>query len=66
MCVFVVSTLVGGDEGDVFCSRGHAEYLVAVDLALHLRQVAKGTSDARGEVRNVAHLNQQLHTGRDV
>lgn len=55
------STLVGGDEGDILGSRRHAEYLVAVDLSLHLRQVAKGTGDAHRKVRNVAHLHQQLY-----
>ena len=62
VCVFVLCTLVGGDDGDVLGSRRHAEYLVAVDLALHLRQVAEGAGDAGGEVRHVAHLHQQLHT----
>lgn len=37
MRVFAVLTLVSGDEGDVFGSRRHTEYLVAVNLALYLR-----------------------------
>lgn len=53
--------MVGGDEGDILGSRRHAEYLVAVDLSLHLRQVAKGAGDAHRKVRNVAHLHQQLY-----
>lgn len=63
MRLFAVHTLVGGDEGDVLGSRRHTEYLVAIDLPLHLCQVAKGAGDACRKVRNVAHLHQQLHTG---
>lgn len=36
-CLFGLCTLVSGDERDVFGCRRHAEDLVAVDLALHLR-----------------------------
>lgn len=53
-------TLVSGDEGDVFGSRRHAEYLVAVHLALHLGQVSEGAGDSRGEVWDVTHLHQKL------
>lgn len=53
-------TLVSGDEGNVFGSRRHAEYLVAVDLALHLGQVSEGAGDSRREVRDVTHLHQKL------
>lgn len=62
MCRFVVSTLVGGDERDILGGRRHAEYLVAIDLPFHLRQVAKGAGDARRKVGNVAHLHEKLHT----
>lgn len=58
-----VPTLVSGDDRDVFGSRGHTENLVAVDLAVHLRQVAKGAGDAGRKVRNVTHFDQQLHMG---
>lgn len=59
--VFEVSTLVGGDERHILGSRRDAEYLVAVDLPFHLRQVAKGAGDTGGKIRHVAHLHQQLH-----
>lgn len=58
-----IPTLVSGDDRDVFGSRGHTENLVAVDLAVHLRQVAKGAGDAGRKVRNVTHFDQQLHMG---
>lgn len=60
MWVFAVPTLVSGDEGDVFGSRRHTEYLVAVNLALYLRQVSKGAGDTCWEVWNMTHLHQQL------
>lgn len=61
MCV--ASTLVGGNQGHILGSRRHTQYLVAIDLPLHLRQVAEGASDARRKVWNVAHLHQQLNKG---
>lgn len=63
MCISVVSTLVSGDEGDILGSRRDTKYLVAIDLPLHLRQVAKGAGDACRKVWNIAHLHQQLHMG---
>ena len=65
MRLFVVFTLVGGDEGNILGSRRHTEYLVAIDLSLHLRQVPKGAGDARRKVWNVAHFHQQLNKGWD-
>lgn len=60
MCV---CTLVCGDEGDILGSRRHTQYLVAIDLPVHLGQVAKGAGDACRKVWNIAHLHQQLHVG---
>lgn len=61
MRVFVGSTLVGGDEGDILGSGRHTEYLVAIDLPLYLRQVSKGAGDARRKIWNMTHLHQQLY-----
>lgn len=63
VCVFlfVVSTLISWDEGDILGSRRDTQDLVAIDLPLHLCQVAKGTCDACRKVWNIAHLHQQLH-----
>lgn len=58
--MFAAPTLVSGDERDVFGSRRHTENLVAVHLALHLRQVPEGAGDSRREVRNMTHLHQKL------
>lgn len=60
MCV-AVSTLVGGDERDILGGRRHAQYLVAIYLPLHLRQVSKGAGDACGKVWNMTHPHQQLY-----
>lgn len=60
--MFSVSTLVSGDERDILGSRRYAEDLVAIDLALHFCQVAKGAGDASRKVWNIAHLHQQLRT----
>lgn len=57
VCLFSVSTLVSGDEGDIFSSRRFAEYLVAIDLALYFCQVAKRAGDAGRKVWYVAHLH---------
>lgn len=59
--LFVISTLVSGDEGNILSSRRHTEYLVAIDLPLHLCQVPKGAGDACRKVWDVAHLHQQLY-----
>lgn len=52
-----VATLVSRDDGHVFGGRRQAQDLVAVHLALNLRQVAEGAGDSRGKVWNVSHLH---------
>lgn len=53
--------MVSGDEGDILGGWRHTQYLVAIDLPLNLRQVAEGAGDARGKVRNMTDLQQQLY-----
>lgn len=63
VCLLDVSTLVVRDEGDILGSRRHTQYLVAIDLPLHLRQIAKGAGNSCGKVWNIADLHQKLHMG---